>query len=487
MTVAPFRPVDPSSPIRVLIAEDEPNLGMILEQFMTARGFAVTMVRDGRRALETLRSESFDVALLDVVMPEMDGLEVLRQIREEPMPPEIIVITGNGTIETAIAALKLGAYDFLSKPYRMAEIEVVVKRAWEKRMLARDNLSLQSCLRRAIAEPQFLTQFAPLRAVVSVIERVAPSASAVLITGASGTGKDLVARLLHAHSGSPDGPFLDLNCAAVSDSLLESELFGHERGAFSGADQRKAGLLELAAGGTLYLDQVGNLDLRLQAKLLRALESGGFFRMGGTQNVRVNVRVIASTTSDLARLVQQQRFREDFLHRITTIQITLPALRDRVVDIALLAGHFLEQFGGCVGSRALRLSSEAASALERYPWPGNVRELRNVMERVALLAADGVVTAFDLPLGIEVGGGARPSLGVATGAAVESVHSPDGLSDGDSVLTLEALERRHMARVLDQTGWHQGKAAELLGISPKTLYRKIREYGFARPAAGARP
>lgn len=485
MSAAPFRAIDPASPIRVLIAEDEPNLGMILEQFMAARGFAVTIVRDGRAALETLRAESFDVALLDVVMPEVDGLEVLRQIREEPMPPEVIVITGNGTIETAIAALKLGAYDFLSKPYRMAEIEVLVKRAWEKRMLARDNFHLQSRLRRTTADSQFLTQYAPLCAVVSLVDRVAPSASTVLITGESGTGKDLVARLLHARSDHPDGPFVDLNCAALAEALLESELFGVERGAFPGADQRKVGLVELASGGTLYLDNVGELDLKLQAKLLRALETGSFYRVGGTQKVQVNVRVIASTTRDLSRMVLAGTFRDDLLHRINTIRIALPPLRDRVVDVPLLASHFLAYFGEQFGQRALQLGADATSVLERYRWPGNVRELRNVMERAALLATDGLVSALDLPLGLEVGGAARPTPVMAM-ESVRASSSPRVESASTDGLTLEQLERRHIAGVLDQTHWHQGRAADMLGISPKTLYRKIREYGFKRPTGGAR-
>ena len=485
MSAAPFRAIDPASPIRVLIAEDEPNLGMVLEQFMAARGFAVTIVRDGRAALDTLRAESFDVALLDVVMPEVDGLEVLRQIREEPMPPEVIVITGNGTNETAIAALKLGAYDFLSKPYRMAEIEVLVKRAWEKRMLAHDNLQLRSRLRRTTPDPHVLTHYAPLRAVLSLIDRVAPSTSTVLITGESGTGKDLVARLLHARSTHPDGPFVDLNCAALTEVLLESELFGVERGAWPGADQRKVGLVELAAGGTLYLDNVGALDLKLQAKLVRALESGSFCRVGGTQKVPLNVRVVASSTRDLSRMVQAGTFREDFLHRINTIRIALPSLRERVVDIPLLATHFLEQFGEQFGQGALQLGADATAVLERYQWPGNVRELRNVMERATLLGADGVVSARDLPLGGEVGGAARPAPHVAMEPAREPL--PPFVASGVSTgMTLEELERRHVASVLDQTNWHQGRAADILGISPKTLYRKIREYGFKRPAGGAR-
>lgn len=458
-TPTSLRAVDGGSPIRVLIAEDEAHLGTILEQFMTARGFAVRIVRDGRTALDLLRTEAFDVALLDVVMPEIDGLEVLRLVREEPLPPEIIVITGNGTIETAIAALKLGAYDFLSKPYRMAEIEVLVRRAWEKRMLARDNVLLKSRLHRSTPVPHFVTQFAPLRAVLSMVEKVAPSGSPVLISGESGTGKDLVARLLHAHGAHPDGPFIDINCAALAESVLEMELFGVEKGAFPGAEQRKVGLFELAAGGTLYLDSISDLALKLQGKLLRALETGSFFRVGGTQKVEVDVRVIASTARDLTRMVQAETFRDDLLHRINTIRIALPPLRDRAVDVLPLAEHFLAQFSR---GPAPRLSDDAARALERYRWPGNVRELRNVMERAALLATEGVVDAGDLPLGAEVGAGARPTP--------------------MQVLSLGELERRHIADVLERTNWHQGKAAEMLGISPKTLYRKIREYGFARPS-----
>lgn len=453
------RAIEVGSPIRVLIAEDETHLGTILEQFMTARGFSVRIVRDGRAALEQLRTEKFDVALLDVVMPEVDGLEVLRLIREEPLPPEIIVITGNGTIETAIAALKLGAYDFLSKPYRMAEIEALVRRAWEKRMLARDNMHMASRLERAAPSPPFLTQFAPLVAVRSMVEKIASSPSPVLIGGEPGTGKDLIARLLHANGSRSTGPFVDLNCAAIDASLMEMELFGVEKGAFPGVERRRLGLFELASGGTLYLDNVGDLDLKLQGKLLRALESGAFHRVGGAHPVEVDVRVVASSARDLSRMVQAGTFRDDLLHRINTILIALPPLRERAVDIPLLARHFLDAF---TEAHPLRLTDDAVSALERYRWPGNVRELRNLMERAALLPTNGVVEATDLPLGEDGGAGARPTP--------------------VTVLSLGELERRHIADVLQRTHWHQGKAAEMLGISPKTLYRKIREYGFRRPS-----
>lgn len=454
------------SAIRVLLAEDETHLGTILEQYLTARGFTVSIVRNGRAALDALRAETFDVALLDVVMPEMDGLEVLRRLREDPMPPEVIVITGNGTIETAMTALKLGAYDFLSKPYRMAEIEALVRRAWEKRILARDNVVLQSQLKRTTGEPQFLTQFAPLRAVLAMVERIAPSHSPVLISGESGTGKNLIARVLHLRGERPDGPFVDVNSAALASASAEAELFGVERGAIPGADDRRMGLLELASGGTLYLDHVGALDLRVQGKLLQAIERGAFHRLGGVQQVKVDVRMVASTTHDLSRMVQTGAFRDDLLHRLNTIRVVLPPLRDRTVDIPLLASHFLAHLCAHAGGRAAPvLSVDAQSALEQYRWPGNVRELRNVLERSVLLSTHGTVGALDLLLGLDVGAATRPS----------PISTP----------TLAELERQHITDVLERTMWHQGRAAELLGISPKTLYRKIREYGFTRPPGRA--
>ena len=444
--------------VKVLIAEDEANLGTILESFLSGRGYNVTTCRDGRTALGALRAEAYDVALLDIVMPEMDGLEVLRQIREEPSPPEVIIITGNGTIETAITAMKLGAYDYMSKPYRMAEIDVLVRRAWEKRQLFKENAFLQSRLSRVDAVPEIITEYAPMQAVLQLVERVARGDAPVLISGESGTGKELIARAVHRLSTLADGPLVDINCAAIAENLMESELFGHEKGAFTGALGRKTGLFEMAAGGTLFMDEVGELDPKLQGKLLRALELGSFFRVGGTQKVEVNVRIICATNKNLEREVQEGNFRQDLYYRINTIDIMLPPLRDRVVDIAPIAEHFLKRYGGAAPPR---LSEEAVVALQAYQWPGNVRELRNVIERAVLLANGGVIYARDLPLTT-----VRPENG---GAA------PGG------ELTLEELERRHIEAVLHQANWHQGRAATVLGISSKTLYRKIREYGFQRP------
>jgi DNA-binding NtrC family response regulator len=446
--------------IKVLIAEDEPHLGTILESFLTGRGYQVTTRRDGRAALEALRAESYDVALLDIVMPEMDGLEVLRHVREEPSPPEVIIITGNGTIETAITAIKLGAYDYLAKPYRMAEIDVLVRRAWEKRQLSKENALLQSRLSRVDAVPEVLTQYAPMQAVLSLVERVAKSDSPVLVSGESGTGKELIARAIHRLSGRGSNALVDINCAAIAENLLESELFGHEKGAFTGALSRKIGLFEMAAGGTMFMDEIGELDPKLQGKLLRALELGTFFRVGGTQKVEVSVRIVAATNRDMVRAVNEGAFRSDLYYRINTIGITLPPLRERVVDIPLLVAHFLTQYGG---SSPPRVTDEAMDALQRYRWPGNVRELRNVIERAVLLANGGVIHAHDLPLQA-VGPG-----------------SPGTNGQAGSELSLAELERRHIEAVLVQSNWHQGRAANVLGISSKTLYRKIREYGFKRP------
>ena len=446
-------------PIRVLLAEDELHLGTILEQFLAARGFSVTMVRDGAAALEKLRSELFDVALLDITMPKIDGLEVLRTIREDPCPPEIIIITGNGTPETAMSALKSGAYDFLTKPYRMAEIEALVRRAWEKRVLTRDNAHLQSRLAHVQGSVKFLTQYAPLTAVLGLVERVASSSSPVLISGESGTGKVLVARMLHSHSDRASGPFVEVDCATLVESRFDAELLGVERGAIPGTTERKVGLLESASGGTLFLNGMHDLDLRLQSKLLRVLEAGSFFRVGGAQNVALSVRLVATTSRDLQRLVTAGLFRDDLLQRLNTVRVALPPLRERSVDIALLANHFVSILGG---AGAPLLTDAAMAALEHYRWPGNVSELRNVIERGVLLANDGFIEVRDLPFELELGPSAR---------AVPAAP-----------LTLSELERRHIQEVLDGTGWHQGRASDLLGISAKTLYRKIREYGFHRPA-----
>jgi two-component system response regulator AtoC len=447
--------------IRVLVAEDEENLAQILCAFLRGRGHHVVCVGDGKSAIQAVRDEAFDVALIDIIMPEMDGLETLKVLRAEPDPPQVIIITGNGTVETAINAMKLGAYDYMAKPYRMAEIDVLVRRAWEKHQLARENRYLQARLSRVDATPEVATQYAPMHAVLALLARVATTDSPVLITGESGTGKTLLARAIHRLSGRV-GPMVEADSTVLAESMLDVELFGHERGAFSGAVARKAGLIELAANGTLFIDEIGVLSSKLQSKLARALEHGSFFRVGGTQKVDIAVRLVTSSNHDLEAAVRDGRFRDDLLYRVNTVTVSLPPLRERIVDIPLLAHHFLTHIAG---ASAPILTADAIALMQDYAWPGNVRELRNVMERVVLLARGGEreIRAQDLPLSTAPSS-SRATVGSAT--------------------TLEELERQHIEAVLTQTNWHQGNAAKILGISSKTLYRKIREYGFHRPRAG---
>ena len=298
-----------------------------------------------------------------------------------------------------------------------------------------------------------------MQAVLQLVSRVAKSDSPVLISGESVTGKELIARALHRLSERGSGPLVDINCEAIADGLIETELFGYEKGAFAGADTRKVGLFELAGGGTLFMDEIGGLEPKVQGKLLRALEQGSFFRVGGTQKVEVNARIVTATNKDLGAAVNDGRFRSDLFYRVNTISIVLPPLRERAVDIPLLANGFLAQFAG---AHPPRLSDDAMRALQAYRWPGNVRELRNVIERAVLLANGGIIEARDLPL--------------------HDTHVPARSTNGDDV-SLAELERRHIESVLSRTNWHQGRAATVLGISSKTLYRKIREYGFHRPRA----
>ncbi|MGQ0643618.1 MAG: sigma-54-dependent transcriptional regulator [Gemmatimonadaceae bacterium] len=448
-------------PIRVLIGEDEQSLGTLLRDFLAQRGCDATLAITGDETLTALKAQAFDVAVLDVTMPGVDGLEILRRLRAEDDPPEVVVVTGNRTIEPAISAVRLGAYDYLTKPYRMADIEVLVRRAFDKRELARENTLLHNRLAQLDPLPEIVTQDPRMQDVLALAAKVAKSDSPVLITGESGTGKELIARVLHRLSGRGDGRLIDLNCEALAGATIETELFGYEKGAFAGADGRKTGLIELAAGGTLFLDEICGLEQRVQGTLLRALEQGAFFRVGGTQQVDVHARIVAATNRAIHAEVEAGRFRKDLYYRINTITLALAPLRERPNDILLLAEHFLKQTSPTRPSKAPILSEAARETLAHYRWPGNVRELRNVIERAALLATDGIVTVADLPLG----------------AAGPRAPTPAEL------LTLAEMERRHIERVLSNVDWHQGRAAAILGISSKTLYRKIREYGFKRPRA----
>jgi len=461
-------------PARILVAEDEANLRLVLQKELQRMGHDVRVAPDGEAALKLLEESNVDVLLSDISMPHMDGMELLRRVHQRPNPPEVIMLTGHATVESAIEAMKLGAYDYLSKPYRIAELDALVKQAAEKRRLRVDNARLRTLVERRSAMPEIVSVSDSMREVMRLVERVAPSDASVLITGESGTGKELVANAIHRLSLRSEGSFIDLNCAAFQESLLESELFGYEAGAFSGAKGRKLGLWELADNGTIFLDEVTELPAPLQSKLLRAIETNSFFRVGAVRKVQVNVRIVAATNRDINEVTSDGRFRADLLYRVNSFQINLPPLRERPEDVEPIARHLLTRLAG---PHAPELTPEVLSALKSYAWPGNVRQLRNTLERAVLLANDGRITTSELPPEIvspalafrPVAALAAPGGGDAQGAAAPAVPPP-----------LREVERQQILAALEQTGWHRGKTAEMLGISPSTLYRRLRDYNLTK-------
>jgi DNA-binding NtrC family response regulator len=460
-------------PARILVAEDEANLRLVLQKELQRMGHDVRAAADGEAALKLLEESNVDVLLSDISMPNMDGMELLRRVHQRPNPPEVIMLTGHATVETAIEAMKLGAYDYLSKPYRIAELDALVKQAAEKRRLRVDNARLRTLVERQTATPEIVFVSDAMREVMRLVERVAPSDASVLITGESGTGKELVANAIHRLSLRREGSFIDLNCAAFQESLLESELFGYEAGAFSGAKGRKLGLWELADNGTIFLDEVTELPAQLQSKLLRAIETNSFYRVGAVRKVQVNVRVVAATNRDIAEVTSDGRFRADLLYRINSFQINLPPLRERPEDIEPLTAHLLKQLAG---AGAPQLSPEALAALKSYNWPGNVRQLRNTLERAVLLANDGRITTAELPPEIVSPASVFRPVTAQTGVSgAQTPTQPAGVPP-----PLREVERQQILAALEQTGWHRGKTAEILGISPSTLYRRLRDYNLTK-------
>lgn len=458
---------------KLLVVDDEKNLRMVVQKELSRQGHEVEESADGESAWELIEAHDFDVLLCDVNMPRLDGMGLLRRLREKSQnPPEVIMLTGQATVETAIEAMKLGAYDYLTKPYRIAELAALVTQAAEKQQLKIDNQRLRAQLERTTGTgsmPEIVAESPQMKEVLRLVERVAPSETSVLITGESGTGKELIAQAIHRLSPRADKTFIDLNCAALQDSLLESELFGHEAGAFSGARARKLGLFELADGGTLFLDEIMEMPAQLQSKLLRALETRSFFRVGGVKKVEVDVRLVAATNRDKDQAIAEGVFRADLMYRVNSFQVNIPPLRERREDIEPLALHLLRKIGG---ANPPELSPSAVEALVAYRWTGNVRELRNCLERAALLSDNGVITTRELP----------PEVAYRTEKANLSVSYNMPRSQGagsfqNSVPSnLREAERQQILTALEKTGWHRGKTAELLGISPSTLYRRLREY-----------
>jgi DNA-binding NtrC family response regulator len=430
----------------MLVVEDDKGLSEIFCEELHALGHSVVPATTVAAGLERLADTELDVVILDLMLPDGSGIEVLRRIAQEDLPTEAIVLTGYADVSTAIEAMKLGAYDYMTKPMHMEEVAVIVQKAAEKARLRRENLALRTRLERLEPVHGLITDDPGMKDVLATLDRIAASDLPVLVTGESGTGKELVARAVHAKSPRSSQAFVAFSFAAIAESLLESELFGYEKGAFTGALMRKPGLLEMADRGVLFLDEVGEASPAAQAKLLRAIETKEFFRVGATRTVRSDVRLVAATNKDLLAEVEAGRFREDLYYRVNGVTLKLPPLRERAGDIPLLASHFLKQSGS-----KKRLSARAVQTLEGHAWPGNVRELRMVIHRAAILSPKDVIEPEDLP--IDPPRTARP-----------------GLRAG---LTLEEMEREYIEAVLKQHRGHRARAAKALGINVKTLYNKL--------------
>ena len=456
---------------KLLVVDDESNLRLVVQKELSRQGHDVETAGDGEAAWELLEHEDFDVVLCDINMPRLDGIGLLRRLREKTQnPPEVIMLTGQATVESAIEAMKLGAYDYLTKPYRITELAVLVQQASEKQRLKIDNQRLRAQIERTHQSlPEIVAESPQMKEVLRLVQRVAMSDTSVLITGESGTGKELVAQALHRLSRRNDRTFIDLNCAALQDNLLESELFGHEAGAFSGARGRKLGLFEIADNGTLFLDEIMEMPMPLQSKLLRALETKSFFRVGGVKKVEVDVRLIAATNRQTKKAVADGIFRADLLYRINSFEINLPPLRERREDIEPLARHILHKIAGI---NAPEIAPQAIDALCSFHWSGNVRQLKNCLERAVLLADNGRITMKELPPEV-IYKMNEPSVSV-------SYNEPSELSvnsfQNASPTALRDVEKQQIIGALEKTGWHRGKTAELLGISSSTLYRRLREY-----------
>jgi len=445
----------------LLLVDDDDAFRLVMSGELERLGFAVHTAGSGSQALAQMEQHQPEVVLLDLQLPDMSGLDVLRKAADKSPESEVIMLTGHGTIDTAIEAIQVGAFDYISKPCPLDELEIRIRRALERRALRRRTTVLERGLTPPDPGDWLMGKSPKFRDLVALAHRVAPTDSTVLITGETGSGKEMVAKLLHARSSRREKPFVVVECAALQEDLLQSELFGHERGAFTGADRGKAGLFEVANGGTIFLDEIGEVSPATQVKLLRVLDASTFRHVGGTSEIRVDVRVLAATNRDLPAMVKQGLFREDLYYRLSTIILTLPPLRERGGDVDLLAGHFLGLLNARHGLNR-RLSPEALSLLRLHDWPGNVRELLHAIER-ALVVADGEeVRPGDLPRAIRLG--------------------PDPSSAGGSpgsLPSLEELERAHVERVLRSVDGHRSSAARILGISERNLYRKLKAYGIS--------
>ncbi len=467
---------------RVLIADDEESMRFYVANLLSRDGLACREACNGEETVRLFQSEPFDLVVLDYNMPKGNGLDVLSQIIAADPHAAVIMVTAWGDRSIAVEALSRGALDYFSKPFDNDEMRIVVKRALERRKLLQKVQDLSAQLSERYAHGQILGGSAEMRGVYEVVERVAANDVTVLICGESGTGKELVARALHFGSPRKDGPFVPVNCAAIPDTLLESELFGYEKGAFTGADSQRKGKFEMAEGGTLFLDEIGDMNLPTQAKILRALQEKEFARVGGSRTIKTDIRVVAATNKDLLKAMKDGDFREDLYYRLNVVTIFLPPLRRRVADIPLLAEHFMKQAAASFNKEMRGLSAEVLDAFAQYRWPGNVRELENMIQRAVVLAQGPVITLKDLPLEImresqlpaaepSPQSTARPAPVEAEDAPVKNLQDLTEQSRGE-------VERREIEKALASTRWRRGEAADLLGISRRSLLRKMKKYGL---------
>jgi len=447
------------SKARILVVDDEPNARHALRTILGEEGFAVAEASDGVEALTILQEQGVDVVLADIRMPRMDGVTLVRRAREAGIPASFVMMTAFASIETAVEAMRAGAENFLVKPLEPGTVLVVLEKVLEKLQLSRDSEQLKDRVRRRYRFDAIVGESAALQSVFDVVKRAAPTKATVLLLGESGTGKELVAQAIHQESTRHDKPFVNVSCAALSESLLESELFGHERGSFTGAVGRREGRFELADGGTLFLDEIGEIPLSVQVKLLRALQQREFERVGGTQTLKVDVRVIAATNRDLAAEVSAGRFREDLYYRLNVVAVTLPPLRTRKGDIPALVSHFIQKFAKSYDKSVRGLLPGTLNVLLRYDWPGNVRELENVIERAVVLARGPNLTTDELP---PVLSGPEPAG-----------PRPGGLIPG---ATFREIEREAILRTLEVVDGSTTRAAEMLGISTRKIQYRLKAY-----------
>ncbi|MDZ7373595.1 MAG: sigma-54 dependent transcriptional regulator [candidate division KSB1 bacterium] len=446
----------------ILVVDDELQQAEVLAGFLRKRGFQVLVSGSAREALEKLRAHAIDLVLTDMRMPEMEGLELLRKGKEINPEVDFIVLTAFGSVENAVEAMKQGAIDYLTKPIDLDQLELVVGRAHERKQLLSENRWLREQLATRHDFANIVSVSQRMHEALSIAARAAPTRATVLILGESGTGKELIARAIHAASPRKDKPFVVVNCAALPESLLESELFGHEKGAFTGADRLRKGRFELADGGTLFIDEVGDLPPQVQVKLLRVLQEGTFERVGGSETLKVDVRIVAATNRDLDRMVEEKSFREDLYYRLNVVRIWLPPLRERKEDIPHLLDHFLHRFAQEYGKHLDGFSREALDLLLKYDYPGNVRELQNIVEQAVVLARSNLITTAELP----------PTL--------RSRLAPVPESDENATLPekVAAFEKRLILEALEKAQGVQTRAAELLGITERNLRYKLQKYGL---------